>query len=251
MYYVKGTRLSAFLKQPTQDDQDDEILDQSIDNGVLDKVYRQIAGFMLQLSRLDFPRIGSVFECPISNTWSVTGRPLTYNLNELAAVARYPTEAFPAAPFDSTGQYFQNLADEHLTHLSTQQNLADDPVDAERRFIARHRFKQLIPRYCLNDAPFKPFCDDLQPSNMLIDEETHQITAVLGLEFTNIVPAQFTFDPPWWLLLLGPDMWLEHRTMAEFSTLYKPRLEQFLRGLEQVEESEPGGIDLVSQGFLP
>lgn len=87
MNYVKGTRLSTFLKQLTRDDQEDEILDPSIDNTVLDKVYCQIAGFMLQLSRLAFPRIGSISEGPSSNTWSVTGRPLTYNMNELATVA--------------------------------------------------------------------------------------------------------------------------------------------------------------------
>jgi hypothetical protein len=63
---------------------------------------------------------------------------------------------------------------------------------------------------------------------MLIDEETLEITAVLDLEFTNAMPAQFTYDPPWWLLLLGPDMWLEHYNKEEFSRRYELRMEQFL-----------------------
>ena len=157
-------------------------------------------------------------------------------MNELATVACHPTHTFSTAPFASARQYFQNLADEHLTHLWTQRNLADDPEDARRRYLARHQFKQLIPRYCIDDAgPFKPFCDDMQPSNMLIDEDTLEITAVLDIEFTNITPAQFAYDPPWWLLLLGPDMWLEHRSMEDFLALYRPRLDQFLRALEKVE----------------
>ena len=70
---------------------------------------------------------------------------------------------------------------------------------------------------------------------MLADPETLRITAVLDWEFTNAMPAQFAFDPPWWLLLLGPDMWLERHSMEEFTSLYVPRMEQFIRVLERVE----------------
>ncbi|KAH9868111.1 hypothetical protein J1614_007183 [Plenodomus biglobosus] len=49
------------------------------------------------------------------------------------------------------------------------------------------------------------------------------------------MPAQFASDPPWWLLLLGPDMWLEHHSMEEFVIRYLPRMKQFLQALERVE----------------
>lgn len=68
---------------------------------------------------------------------------------------------------------------------------------------------------------------------MLADPTTLRITAVLDFEFTNAQPAQFTYDPPWWLLLLGPDMWLENHSNEEFMTRYVPRMEQFLRALER------------------
>jgi Phosphotransferase enzyme family len=236
MDYVDGTRLSTLLKQPTENDQEDVVLNPEIDDITLDILYDQIADYIVQLSELDFNSIGSISEDPTSNTWSVTGRPLTYNMNELATVSGYPIDKFPAAHFASANMYFQNLANEHLIHLQTQRNLADDTEDAQKRLIARHRFRQLIPQYCIEDAgPFKPFCDDLQPSNMLVDPKSLRITAVLDLEFTNTMPAQFAYDPPWWLLLLGPDMWLERRTMEEFLARYKPRMEQFLRALERVE----------------
>ena len=236
MDYIDGTRLSTLLKQPTENDQEDVVLNSDINNTTLDIVYDQIADYMIQLSKLNFPSIGSISQDPGSNTWSVTGRPLTYNMNELATVSGYPVDEFPTAQFTSVNEYFQNLVNEHLIHLRTQRNLADDPEDAQKRFIARHRFKQLIPQYCIEDAgPFKPFCDDLQPSNMLVDPKTLQIIAVLDFEFTNTMPAQFAYDPPWWLLLLGPDMWLERRSIEEFLTRYEPRMEQFLRALERVE----------------
>ena len=88
---------------------------------------------------------------------------------------------------------------------------------------------------------------------MLVDPKTLRITAVLDFEFTNTMPAQFAYDPPWWLLLLGPDMWLERRTMEEFLARYEPRMEQFLRALERVEAKlgsrgkQPGGPRLSTR----
>lgn len=78
---------------------------------------------------------------------------------------------------------------------------------------------------------------------MLNDLDTLRITAVLDFEFTNSMPAQFTYDPPWWLLLRGPDMWLERYGMDEFLTSYVPRMEQFLRAVERVqaESTSAGG----------
>jgi hypothetical protein len=237
MDYIDGVLLSTVLKQPSKIGQEDMVLNPNIDNKILDKIYYQIAGYILQLSQCTFSRIGAISKDRASNTWSVTGRPLTYNMNELATVAGYPDDQFPTTPFDSTSDYLASVANEHLTHLWTQRNLADDPEIAEERFIARHRFAQLIPKYCVDDAgPFIPFCDDMRPSNILINPETLRITAVLDFEFTNSMPAQFTYDPPWWLLLSGPERWLDCCSMEDFLTCYEPRMEQFLRALELVEE---------------
>ncbi|KUL81894.1 hypothetical protein ZTR_09526 [Talaromyces verruculosus] len=234
MDYVEGVLLSTILKQP---DQEDVTLNPDVDNNILDKIYRQIAHYILQLSRLAFPRIGAISKDRASDTWHVTGRPLTYNMNELATVAGYPNSQFPIAPFDRASDYLRSVANEHLTHLWTQRNLADDPEIAKERFIARHRFAQLIQQHCIEDSgPFILFCDDMRPSNMLVDPKTLNITAILDLEFTNAMPAEFTYDPPWWLLLSGPEMWLERCHMDEFLALYEPRLSQFLRVLEEVEQ---------------
>ncbi|EEH47042.1 uncharacterized protein PADG_03140 [Paracoccidioides brasiliensis Pb18] len=238
MEYVEGIHLSDILKKPTANNQEKEILNPDIDDTTLNIVYRQIADFMLQLYNLDFTHIGAISEVAEgANTWAVTGRPLTYNMNELATCTGYPINRLPTERFASANEYFKSLADQHLVHLHTQRNLSIDPMDAMRRYIARHLFQQLAAKNCINEnGPFKLFCDDFRPANILVNSETLQITAVLDLEFTNAMPAQFACDPPWWLLLVGPDMWLERGyTMEEFVAQYTPRLEQFLYALEQIE----------------
>lgn len=238
MEFVDGLSLATILQQPTENAQDEVVLKTDVDDTKLDYIYEQLADYMLQLSRLDFTTIGAITKNSSSNEWDASARPLTYNMNELrTVVSKVPTDGDPTAPFTSANSYLHSLADEHLVHLQTQRNLANNRDDARKRFIARHRFKKLIPRYCIDDTgPFKLYCDDLQPSNMLADPDTLRITAVLDFEFTNAMPAQFTYDPPWWLLLLGPDMWLERHSMEKFLARYVPKMEQFLRALERVEK---------------
>ena len=86
---------------------------------------------------------------------------------------------------------------------------------------------------------------------MIIDPTSLKITAIVDLEFINAMPAQFSFDPPWWLLLSGPEAWLDRGAMDEFVALYQPRMEQFLCALVSVEEnfqlpSRPDGPALSS-----
>ncbi|KAI1139199.1 hypothetical protein F5Y05DRAFT_381100 [Hypoxylon sp. FL0543] len=236
MDFIEGTRLSTFLRQPTEDEDADLVLNPAIDDGILDTIYAQLADYLLQISRLQFPLIGAISK-DAAETWTVANRPLTYDMNELATGTGYPIDQLPSTPFHRASDHFQSIARQRLLHLKTQRNLAKDEADVRRRFIARHRFKQLIPKYCVEDnGPFRVFCDDMQPANMLIDPSTLQITAVLDFEFTNSMPAQFTYDPPWWLLLRGPDVWLDKNDMDGFLAQYVPRMEQFLRALERVEK---------------
>jgi hypothetical protein len=243
MDYVEGRSLACLLKQPTESEKDEVILADDVDDAKLDYVYEQLADYMLQLSRLNFNAIGAISKGLTAGEWTVNKRPLMYNMNELVTVvSAYPTDNFPTAPFTSAKDFLNSLANEHLVHLETQRNLATSREDAMKRFKARHRFKQLVAHYSLDDSgPFKPYCDDLQPTNMLADSDTLRITAVLDFEFTNSMPSQFTYDPPWWLLLLGPDMWLEHHSIDEFLSRYVPRMEQFLRALERVEAKQASG----------
>ncbi|KAJ0420098.1 hypothetical protein BJY00DRAFT_323997 [Aspergillus carlsbadensis] len=215
MDYIDGTLVSTILKDPNQEDM---VLNPNIDNITLDKIYDQ------------------------------------------ATVTTYPPNRFSTAPFNRSSNYLKSIANEHLIHLWTQRNLSKSAEIAQQRFIARHRFAQLISTYYpeksdLDSGRFIPFCDDMRPSNMLVNPETLQIMAVIDLEFTNAMPAQFAQDPPWWLLLAGPEDWLERDAMDDLIALYTPRMERFLRALERRESEqalegkyrEPAGLALSDQ----
>ncbi|KAI4618910.1 hypothetical protein J4E83_005861 [Alternaria metachromatica] len=234
MDYIEGTELSELLQQLQDDHKEAEV----------DLVYEQIADYMLQISRLHFSAIGPINK-DTSGAWTVTDRPLSTNMNNLASVVTdYPADQFPEAAFTSTQAFLHYRADENLVHLQVQRNLAHSPQDAEKCFIARHKFKQLIERFSppseADNGPFIPYCHDFRPKNMLASYEggSLKIVAVLDFEFVNTMPAQFAYDPPWWLAMVSPGLMLENFTMEDFEELYVPRLEQFLRAMGKAEEKK-------------
>ncbi|KAK7415186.1 hypothetical protein QQZ08_012414 [Neonectria magnoliae] len=226
--------LHDLQKEPTESDQDPLILDPGIDQKKLELVYSQIADYMLQFSRLRFPSIGA-----ISNDlgrWAVTGRPMTYDMNELVADTGFPVHMLPSGPFDRCSEFFRQRADELWTHLCTQRNICESKEDARQRFIARRRLAQLIPKYCVDDGlSFRLFSDDIGPFNMLADPNTLQITAVLDFEFTNAMPAQYLHDVPSWLLLASPHCWLDRDDKTSFEKLFVPQMELFIHEMERAE----------------
>jgi hypothetical protein len=233
--FVDGIHLSDILKDPA--DKKCLYLNPNIDRQILDDVFEQIAGILLQLFQLDFPAIGAISKDSTSNTWSVTGRPLTYSMNELATTAFFPVDKFATGPFESASTYFRFLSHQHITHLWTQRNLCTNPKEAQKQYTARHLFALLTEKYSINDhGPFRLFCDDFRPQNILVDPKTLRITAILDLEFTNAMPSQDASESPWWLLLAGPDSYLlRGRSIEEFLAAYEPRLEQFLEAMGRVE----------------
>ncbi|TAQ86962.1 hypothetical protein B7494_g4719 [Chlorociboria aeruginascens] len=56
----------------------------------------------------------------------------------------------------------------------------------------------------LDSGPFKLFCDDMRPANFLVDAD-FKIVAALDWEFTYVAPAEFAYNPPFWLLLDRPE----------------------------------------------
>ncbi len=240
MDFVEGQDLSDLLQQPSENKEEPIVLDPDIDEAKLDFVYEQVAGFMLELSRLEFPRIGAISRDTTSGQWTVTGRPLTYDMNEVVTLGGYPADQFTTmTSFDRASDYFAARAQCFQRHLEAQRNIAGDDEDlAWSQFVARRCFAALIPTHgSLDDAgPFRPFCDDLRPTNMLVDPETMRITAVLDFEFTNAMPAQFANDLPWWLLLKQPAIWVSDGKVQEFLDLFVPRKEQFIRAMERAED---------------
>lgn len=236
--FMDGENLGDVLKDPALDEADAAILNPNIGDADLNSIYEQIAGFMLELSRLEFPRIGAISKDVVSGEWTVAEPPLTYDMNEVVGFAGFPADHFAAMqPFTRSSDYFAARAQSLQTHLETQRNVASEDKDVTwNRYVARHCFSKLVPTHGTIDdsGPFRVFCDDLRPSNMLVDAKTMRITALLDFEFTNVMPAQFAYDLPWWLTLQSPSIKVGEGRQ-EFLDLFEPRKEQFIHAMERVE----------------
>ncbi|KAJ5724418.1 hypothetical protein N7493_006146 [Penicillium malachiteum] len=166
-------------------------IDLEIDENKLEALYGELAEILLQLSKPSLPKIGSLRQVD-DLTWE------------------------------------SPLADLHMAHLYAQQNDSiDSSDDCRRKFIARSLFRKLAREEKLtkqgspNNGPFKLWCDDFRPANVLINKE-FKITGVMNWEFTYAVPIEFTHAPPWWLPLEKPEYWPD---------------EKFLKALELREEA--------------
>jgi hypothetical protein len=139
MDFVEGQSLGRFLARPTEDKTKLIFLDPNADEIKLDTIYEQIAGFMLELSRPEFPRIGAISKDATSGEWVVTRRPLTYDMNEVVTVGACPAEPFTTCtagrtcplmtPFDRSSDYFAACGTYFQSHLEAQRNIAGDSED--------------------------------------------------------------------------------------------------------------------------
>lgn len=243
MEFIKGESLCSVLKQPVEDESEMALLNPDLDNEKLDYVYEQLAGFLHEMSRLEFPSIGALTEDGLPDQPIVMQRPLTYDMNELVTFGDMTASTFATAPFHHASQYFAARTQGMLEHLETQRNIAQGKDDqAWKLLLARRGLARQVSKYTMasDDAgPFRLFCDDMRPSNMLVDPETFRITGILDLEFTNAMPAQYAYDVPWWILLENPATIITEEGKEKFLERFEPRKDQFLRAMERVEAKLP------------
>ncbi|KAI0108031.1 kinase-like domain-containing protein [Daldinia grandis] len=251
MDYIEHERtMSDALKDPALEPDESHVLDPTIDEGRLEFLYGQMANIVLQLSTLKFPRIGSLGEDQNGDI-SVSGRPLIQNMNSLLEFAGVAPTLLPSRPYDTSDEWFCALADMHLAQLTFQHNDAVlDEDDARDKYLARQLFRRLASEGQLTSrldagvddggkdidgSGFGLYSEDLRPSNVLIDKDD-RVVGVIDWEFAYAAPPQFSFDPPWWLLLKGLEYWDDG--YESWMEAYEPRLETFLRVLEREEREE-------------
>ncbi|KAJ5972672.1 uncharacterized protein N7479_002590 [Penicillium vulpinum] len=214
----------------------------------LEVLYGKLASIVLSLSTLSFGRIGSLDKND-NSTWEVLHRPLSYSMNEIVQLGTLPRSKLPPTTYDKASSYFEALAELHISHLISQRNEADVlayiPTDVladdfRRKFVARFLFRTLIrdqeqrKQWILyDDGPFPVWCDDFRPENVLVDE-AESITGVVDWEFTYTAPAEFSYTPPWWLLLQKPEDW--PNGLDDWCTEYEKHLQTFLGAMRQVED---------------
>lgn len=183
-----------------------------------------MAAVILELSKHEFDSIGALEGN--ERGFFIAKRPFTFNMNELMVSANLPEEVFPSHTFRSVTDYFQTLALQHFSHLRLQQRDAvSSKEDCRKKFTARCLFLDITKKLCTEDSqgPFRLYCDDLCPSNVLIDFDTFHVSGVIDLEFA--APAEFTWVASWWILLQTSEDW--EGDLNLFLTRYIPRLRAF------------------------
>ncbi|KAM5497227.1 hypothetical protein McanMca71_004341 [Microsporum canis] len=234
MSFVEGKLLSSYLRDPTVKSPS---LKPDVDEGQLRQAYASMAKVLLDLSKPVLSSIGGlVFDCDRKG-WKVDKRPLTLNMNELVRVGNVPLHVFTQSSFPDTPSYFSHLADQQFMHLFYQRNDAVKGYDdCRKKYIARCLFKQVARRlaYTSTASTFHLYCDDLRPSNVLVDSD-FSVTAVIDWEYTYFAPAEFTHAAPWWLLFESPEAW--ESDLTRFLDRYRPRLDLFLSVLRKEEDA--------------
>lgn len=172
-------------------------------------------------------------------------RPLTFNMNRLAQFSNIPHSVFREQHFSNAADYFEELAQQHFYHLELQHNDAiSNEADCRKKYIARCLFRKLsrdISREHCN-GPFRLYCDDLHPDNVLVDVSKLVVTGVVDWEFAYAAPVEFTYAAPWWLLLERPEDW--ESDLDQFLVRFMPRFRIFLEVLQDCEARKIKGGSL-------
>ncbi|MCJ1387869.1 hypothetical protein MMC18_000712 [Xylographa bjoerkii] len=236
MEFIEGELLSDSLKAPREPGKL-EVLDANINTQTLTKAYRIMSKILIELSKCQFSHIGGVSQGQ-SGYLGIGKRPMTMDTNQLVALANYPPCDLPANTFSTATDYFVVLARSHMTHLRTQRNDAvDNRADCRRKYVARCLFLKIAKTFSKahNKGPFRLVCDDLRPSNVIVDDKLN-LRCVIDWEFSYAAPAEFTYCSPWWLLLAHPDDWED--SLDSFLAQYLPQHEIFLKVLQEFEDEE-------------
>lgn len=247
-YINHEMNLSKALNMPELCIEDRPHLDPNIDIGKLEMLYGQFVDILLQLNKISLPWIGSL-EQNEDFTYEVAHQPLSIHMNKLVRLGTLPRSKLPDVTFESSLSYFSALAELHVEHLTHQRNDAvDSATNCWRKYVARQllcrlsKDRQLTVSTSNNDTgPFKLWCDDLQPSNVLLNVDL-QIVGVIDWEFTYASLAEFSSALPWWLLLEQPEYWPDG--IEAWTEVYEHRLQTFLKVLIEHED------DLIFSGRL-
>ncbi|KAL5364873.1 kinase-like domain-containing protein [Aspergillus floccosus] len=236
-YVNNSTNMYDALNTPGCPRSDRGILDPNIDEHKLESLYGELAEVLLQLSRPSFPRIGALRQSD-DFTWEVAYRPLSMPMSELVQLGSLPRSRLPSpdATYETASSYYEALAELHIAHLANQRNDAIDSADdCRRKFAARCLFRKLArsrkltKRWAsLDKGPFKLWCDDFRPGNVLLGDAL-KIVGVVDWEFTYGAPVEFPYAPPWWLLIEKPENWAGG--LEDWSRVFECRLQTFLKAM--------------------
>ncbi|PLB48360.1 hypothetical protein P170DRAFT_456904 [Aspergillus steynii IBT 23096] len=235
MTWIDGKKMSDVLRQSDLPDKQD-VLDLAIGPETLETLYGEMAEVLLELWKLDFDKIGSIGEDSMNGKPIVDGRPLTRELNELIRISGLK-DCTPRRVYHTSVDYITSLLTLQSVHLDQQRNSVYDSKDCREKYACRQLMKAIALNFIPQDdcGPFKLFCDDLCPGNVLVDDSL-RIVGVIDWEFSYAAPSQFAASIPWWLLLRRPHSLVNQYGPDAFFESFLPKATIFLEALEKREE---------------
>lgn len=81
--------ISARLARPNKDLSVPHVLDPNVSESLLHAIWQRVAHCLLAMSRLAFPRIGSLLQTH-AHIYEVAGRPLSHNMTDMVRLANIP-----------------------------------------------------------------------------------------------------------------------------------------------------------------
>ncbi|CAG8314665.1 unnamed protein product [Penicillium salamii] len=179
-YIEHETKMYNVLNIPECPTYERGILDPNIAEDRLEMLYGQLADVVLRLSMPSFPRIGSLEQID-DFTWEVARRPLSMNMNEIVRLGGLPRSKIPDlhTTFNTASSYLEALAELNIEHLKHQRNDAVSlqmTVDGNMwrgSFSISSLRTSVSPTHNWKKGPFKIWCDDLRPANVLLNKDMH------------------------------------------------------------------------------
>ncbi|KAI1937653.1 hypothetical protein LOZ66_003933 [Ophidiomyces ophidiicola] len=251
MEWVDGKNMSEILCGSSSEDSEERgrELNPEIDVSLLKVLYGRMADILLELWDNDFDAIGGLhMETTGSSTdWTVKNE-------RIGTVHGYFRRIISKRPLSHHYRLYIGPCKPTVRSCLGTTKFRNSQ-DCREKYTCRHLFRALVPYFLSkhradNRGPFKLFCDDLNPGNVLVDERTLEVTTVIDWEFTYAAPSFFTTSAPWWLLLTKPEYW--SGTTDNFVEEYTPRLNLFLEVMKEREtfrsgENECGAMPLSSR----
>ncbi|KLO86020.1 uncharacterized protein LW93_14645 [Fusarium fujikuroi] len=209
--------ISARLTRPNKDLSVPHVLDPNVSESLLHAIWQRVAHCLLAMSRLAFPRIGSLLQTH-THIYEVAGRPSSHNMTDMVRLANIPRCILPpeSQTYTGTDEWYTVLAEMHIAQLSSR--------------ILPETLSPCPP----NSGPFRLWGDDFRAGNILLDD-SDEIAAPIDWEYTYAGPTQFILDPPWWLLLETAEMWSPD--LNDWKQTYESSLGIWLLAMEKAEAS--------------
>ncbi|GAM88686.1 hypothetical protein ANO11243_067200 [Dothideomycetidae sp. 11243] len=249
MELLRGVPLSAIVR----DEPDMRLTISQVPEESLRTVYRQLAGYMLELSQHRFSHIGSLIipTDQVHDTFTDQARdkpevapPFTCKMHDTEAKGGVPEGGLQGATVSSSSaEYYKRVLDHTWQRLSRQHNSVENEDDARYKFITYKQMSAALSEFISDDmdaAGSRLLSDDFWANDVLVKNKFNlKIVAIVDLEWTNTMPYYTFASPPRWLALHEPEYLRDHEV-----PVYARCLEIFLQELRRHEgESTVEALD--------